>query len=92
VRLLTTSQSPCSGRMWADLVAWGRQYLLRPEFELASPDDLRIAICVDTAEEEIAIIRRHHEEWLREPGARDENPWHRDDANVRGMEQWRSTS
>jgi uncharacterized protein (TIGR00730 family) len=56
------------GRMWADLVKWGSQYLLRPEFELASQADLDIPHCVDTADEAIALIRRRHEEWLREPG------------------------
>jgi len=56
------------GRMWADFVAWGRQYFLRPEFALASPEDLSIPCCVDTVEEAISLIRRRHEEWLREPG------------------------
>ena len=53
------------GRMWADFVSWGRQYLLRPDFPLANPEDLTILSCVDTAEEAIALIRRHHTEWLR---------------------------
>jgi predicted Rossmann-fold nucleotide-binding protein len=55
------------GPMWAELMAWGRQYLLGPEFGLASPEDLDIPHCVE-AEEAIALIRRRHEEWLREPG------------------------
>ena len=54
------------GPMWADFVAWGRQYLLRPEFELASPEDLEIPHCVSTADEAIALIRPHYEEWRRE--------------------------
>jgi len=53
------------GRMWADFVAWARQHLLRPEFELASPEDLRIPHCVDTAEQAIAIIRGRYEEWRK---------------------------
>jgi uncharacterized protein (TIGR00730 family) len=51
------------GRMWADLVAWARQYLLRPDSELASPEDLEIPRCVDTAEQAMALIREHHEQW-----------------------------
>ena len=51
------------GRMWADLVAWARQYLLRPDSELASPEDLQIPRCVDTAEQAMAIIREHYELW-----------------------------
>ena len=49
--------------MWADLVEWARTYLLRPEFPLASPADVDIPSCVDTADEAIALIRRHHEQW-----------------------------
>jgi uncharacterized protein (TIGR00730 family) len=56
------------GRMWADFVAWGRQYFLRPEFGLANPEDLAIPHCVDTAQEAIALIRGRHDEWLRELG------------------------
>ena len=58
------------GRMWADFIAWGRQYLLRPEFQLANPEDLEIPHCVDTVEEAIALIRRRYEEWLGERGER----------------------
>jgi uncharacterized protein (TIGR00730 family) len=55
------------GRMWADFVAWGRQYFLRPQFGLATPDDLNIPLCVDSANEAVAIIRQRYEQWLREP-------------------------
>ena len=55
------------GRMWADFVAWGRQYFLRPEFGLASPEDLSIPHCVDSAFAAIAIIRQRYEQWLHEP-------------------------
>jgi hypothetical protein len=30
---------------------------------LASPNDMDIPICVDTAEEAIAVIREHHARW-----------------------------
>src|SRR5215469_9151779 len=52
------------GKMWADFVAWGRQYFLRPEFRLASPEDLTIPHCVNSADEAIAVIRPRYEEWL----------------------------
>ena len=51
------------GPMWAELVEWTRRYLLRPEFPLASPADIEIPRCVDTAAEAIALLRRHHEDW-----------------------------
>ena len=39
---------------------------LRPEFPLASPTDIDIPRCVDTAQEAIGLIRLHHEEWIGE--------------------------
>jgi hypothetical protein len=66
VRKLNRTPLILIGRMWADFVAWGRQCLLRPEFPLANPEDLAIPHCVDTAEQAIGLIRRRHEEWLRE--------------------------
>ena len=57
------------GPMWRELVQWARQYLLRPEFPLASAPDLDIPHCVDTAAEAIALVRRHHDEWMEEAAA-----------------------
>ena len=53
------------GKMWADFVAWARSYLLRPDFELAAPVDIEIPRCVDTAEEAVALLRPHYDEWVR---------------------------
>jgi hypothetical protein len=39
--------------------------MLRPGFELANADDMKIPHCVDTADEAIALIREHHARWLR---------------------------
>jgi len=52
------------GPMWAELVTWARAYLLRPEFALASPADLEIPRCVNTADEAIALLRERHAQWL----------------------------
>jgi len=52
------------GPMWAELVKWTRAYMLRPEFLLASPADIDIPSCVNTAAEAGALIRQHHEEWM----------------------------
>jgi uncharacterized protein (TIGR00730 family) len=65
VRKLNRTPLILIGHMWADFLGWGRQYLLRPEFPLANPEDLEIPHCVDTAEQAIALIRRRHDEWLR---------------------------
>jgi uncharacterized protein (TIGR00730 family) len=54
------------GPMWAELVEWARAHLLRPEFMLANPADLEIPRCVDTVEEAITVLRRHHDRWRAE--------------------------
>lgn len=52
--------------MWRGLVDWASAQMLRPGFELASPGDMQIPRCVDTAEQAIAIVREHHERWKAE--------------------------
>ena len=54
-----------AGPMWAEMVDWARAYMLRPGFELASPEDMDLPLCVDTAGEAIAAIREHQAEWQR---------------------------
>ena len=51
------------GKMWADFVDWANVNLLKPELALASPADLKIPQCVNTADEAIALIREHHGRW-----------------------------
>ena len=51
------------GKMWADLVDWAKLNLLKPELALASPADLKIPQCVNTADEAIALIREHQRRW-----------------------------
>jgi hypothetical protein len=48
---------------WAEFVDWARKFLLRPELSLASPEDLKIPSCVNTADEAIALLRQHHAKW-----------------------------
>jgi uncharacterized protein (TIGR00730 family) len=54
------------GRMWRELIEWGRQYLLRPDLPLASLEDFDIPCCVDSAQEAIGLIRGRHQHWLAE--------------------------
>jgi hypothetical protein len=51
--------------MWTGLVDWARGAMLRPGFELASPADMTIPVCVDGATEALAIIRERHAAWAR---------------------------
>ena len=53
-----------AGPMWRGLVEWASATMLRPGFELASPQDMQIPCCVDNAAEAVAIIRDHHARWL----------------------------
>jgi len=51
------------GRMWKGLVEWAAASMLDPRLVLANPEDLKIPLCVDTADEAIAVIRDVHEKW-----------------------------
>src|SRR5262249_18722295 len=52
------------GNMWAELVDWAKKNLLKPEVNLANPEDLAIPRCVKTADEAIALLCDHHAKWL----------------------------
>jgi uncharacterized protein (TIGR00730 family) len=54
------------GKMWADFVDWAKNNMLRLGLPLASPEDIAIPRCVDTADEAIALLREHHARWLTE--------------------------
>ncbi len=54
------------GKMYAELIAWARTYMLRPEFPLANAEDMEIPLCVNTADEAITMIRKHHRAWKKE--------------------------
>jgi uncharacterized protein (TIGR00730 family) len=56
------------GKMWADLVDWAKAHLLAPALSLASVEDMAIPECVNTADEAIALLRKHHAKWLQESG------------------------
>lgn len=53
-----------TGPMWRGFVDWATQMMLRPGFELANAEDMKIPCCVDTADEAIVIVREHHARWL----------------------------
>jgi uncharacterized protein (TIGR00730 family) len=63
VRHLTDVPLVFVGPMWRELVDWARRVMLRPGFELASPADMAIPTCVDTADEALAVIREHLAAW-----------------------------
>jgi uncharacterized protein (TIGR00730 family) len=53
------------GKMWPGLIDWARGAMLSIDPPLANPEDMAIPRCVADADAAIAVIRGHHEEWLR---------------------------
>jgi uncharacterized protein (TIGR00730 family) len=53
------------GHMWADLVRWAEAHLLATEPPLANAEDMAIPLCVNTADEAIAMLGKCHSEWLQ---------------------------
>ena len=49
------------GKMWPGLVEWVRGTMLSFETPLINSEDVGIPVCVNNADEAIAIIRRHRE-------------------------------
>lgn len=66
VRHLHDTPLVFTGPMWKGLIDWATQMMLRPGFELANAEDMKIPYCVDSADEAIAVIREHHSRWLAE--------------------------
>lgn len=60
-----------AGPMWAEMLDWARRSVLRPGFKLASPEDMEIPLCVNTADEAIALVRDYQAQWKRKnvPGS-----------------------
>ena len=52
------------GKMWVELVEWGRRSMLQKGNELASEIDFEIPHCVDTMDECITLIRQNRDAWL----------------------------
>jgi hypothetical protein len=63
VRYLHDTPLIFTGQMWRGLVDWAGRYMLRPGFELANPEDMKIPRCVDNVDEAITIIRDHYAQW-----------------------------
>ena len=51
------------GKMWKELVEWAKVSMLDPRLALVSPGDLDIPICLDTADEAIAMVGDLHAKW-----------------------------
>lgn len=56
------------GKMWKGMVEWTRSSMLDPRLNLASPGDIDIPRCVETADEAITMVRDLHAAWLAARG------------------------
>lgn len=64
VRKLYNTPLILVGKMWADLVDWGRKTMLKKGSELACDVDFTIPHCVNTIDETIALIKKNRAAWL----------------------------
>jgi uncharacterized protein (TIGR00730 family) len=54
------------GTMWPGLVQWAQTSMLSTDPPLANTQDMDIPQCVATADEAVAIIRKHHAQWQQD--------------------------
>ena len=64
VRKLHDVRLVLAGRMYADLVEWCKEHMLRPDCPLASARDMTIPVCVEDGAGILSIIREHHAAWV----------------------------
>lgn len=69
VRRLYNTPLILVGRMWTDLVEWGRKSMLKKGSELASDVDFTIPVCVETIDEAITLVRKNRAAWLKSQSA-----------------------
>lgn len=53
------------GKMWPGLVEWAKLSMLTIDSPLANAEDMNIPQCVVDGDEAIALIRKHHANWLK---------------------------
>jgi len=63
VRQMTDVPLILVGKMWRGLVDWASASMLDPRLPLASPQDMKIPVCLDTAEQAIALVRERQAKW-----------------------------
>ena len=68
VRKLHNTPLILAGKMYAELVDWCRRSMVRPDFPLASPEDMTIPVCVEDGPAIIQVIREHHAAWKTAQG------------------------
>ena len=64
VRKLYNTPLILVGKMWAELVEWGRESMLKKGSELAEEVDFTIPHCVNSIDEAVTLIRENRAAWL----------------------------
>jgi predicted Rossmann-fold nucleotide-binding protein len=64
VRKLYNTPLILVGKMWVDLIEWGRRNMLVEGSELAGAADFSVPHCVNSIEEAIALLRETRVAWL----------------------------
>jgi uncharacterized protein (TIGR00730 family) len=65
VNHLTETPLILVGKMWPGLVDWAKKSMLSTDPPLANAEDMDIPQCVANGDEAMAVIRKHHAQWLR---------------------------
>lgn len=51
------------GKMWDELVGWARKHMVEGPIALANAEDMKIPVCLKSADEAIAMVREHQRKW-----------------------------
>ena len=54
------------GSMWPGMIEWAKTSMLSTDPPLANAEDMNIPQCVANADKAIALIRKHHAQWLKQ--------------------------
>jgi hypothetical protein len=63
VRHITDVPLILVGEMWKGFVDWASTSMLDPRLNLANAADLKIPLCLETADEAIAVVSDLHRKW-----------------------------
>ncbi|MEO8496947.1 MAG: hypothetical protein ABI614_17895 [Planctomycetota bacterium] len=68
VHHLTDTPLILVGEMWPGLLNWAKTSMLASDPPLANAADMDVPQCVSSGDEAIALIRKHHAQWLKKQG------------------------
>jgi uncharacterized protein (TIGR00730 family) len=51
------------GKMWRELADWAHKHMLGASPPLANPEDISLAVCLNSADEAISALQEYHKRW-----------------------------